>query len=756
MALTGQPKKDWEFIKYRSDKQVKFWPKLVKGEVEGLDVSKVDPEILECCLEQKYFRGEGHTSPADGRNSPKTPMEELWLLYIGVEHLSEEEENRGKKQKKIKDQSVQPIRARRVAGFPVLDKKKAPTGEYTYTVNFHDDGYLDFPSWLYARDQARKDLLWLAREVLGETLVIERVHQVVCDQFVSKNFDGVYRPGYGIEELTEAIKRQSRVPTRWSPEIKNYVPRSESEVESPENYEKLSMTQDARDFFKSTIGRADAVQWMLSVPDVSMIILCADNNLAEIFVSQIKSKFFLAAGANPSPLHLLFPEYILRGVKGTSGEPIESPARRLERTYPTLWADSIDSTLSGLHCDVLKFDDVVSNTNCQTPVTREKLKNHIDTTMSVCDTWGWIDMIGTRYFPDDYYGYLEASAIEKPEVHGIKLFKRAAWYVRPEFAHIGNKKVKMLQEHMVILTFPEHANWKFLQGKLRNEYTFRCQYLNEPVWGDDGVNIPLDLLKSHQMSPVEANALRGDIYVTGDLAKEAKKNSDYSTFVAIKVYKKRNLETGEQDGMVCAVVLEVDYGKWGQSEIAQHLAEMNKRWYPRKIHVEDTGGLESFRMYAIPEEFKKTGLPWYHIFWAPVEQGYDAKRNRIKGLEVLLKSDRLFFAMGPWNDEAFTQLSNYTGAKSTRSRKDDIPDAMAFIGRYLPSATPKSPEQQQQELNQQELEDAQRIIRAQHEAMFGVYNFNSRPTEQPIAIPVDDRRSSSIADRLFGGNGLRG
>lgn len=758
MPAEGQHKRDLNFVSHRATKQTKLWPKLVKGEVEQLDVSGIDQEILECCLEGKYFRGEGHTSPADGTGRRKAPMEELWFLYIGVETLSEEDENRGKKKKKKsgrEDLAIEPIRARRVAGVAVLDQNNIPTDEFTYGVNFHDDGYLDFPAWLYARDQARKDLIWLAREVLGETLLVPRIHQVICDQFVSKNFDGIYRPGYGIGELTAAIKRQNRVPRLWDTATKNYIPRTSTDLETPENYEKLSMTQDPRDFFKSTIGRADAVQWMLAVPDVSMIILCADNNLAEIFVSQIKTKFFLAAGATPSPLHLLFPEYVLRGVKGTSSEPIQTPARRMERTYPTLWADSIDSTLSGLHCDVLKFDDVVSNTNCQTPVTREKLKNHIDTTMSVCDTWGWVDMIGTRYFPDDYYGYLQAAAIEKPEVHGFKLFTRAAWYVKPEFAHIGNKKVKELEQHMVNLTFPEHADWKFLQGKLKNEYTFRCQYLNEPVWGTDSIDMPLELLKAHQMSPVEAQVLKGEVYILGDMAKEAKKNSDFSTFVAIKIYKARDQRTGQQDGIVSAVVLEVVFGKWTQSEIASNLAALNQRWLPRRIHVEDTGGLESFWVYAVPEAFKKTQLPWYHIFRAPVEQGYDAKRNRIKGLEVLLKADRLWFAMGPWNDEAFTQLSQYTGAKSTRSRKDDIPDAMSFISRYLPSSSPKSPEQQQQENDQQEREMGAKILRAQHEAMFGRTNYNPNPTlETQIAAP-DDSAQNSMAQRIFGGNGMR-
>lgn len=756
--LSVQAKKDWEFVSYRAKRQLGFWSRVVRGDIEGLNVSGVDPEVLSCCVDGKYFRGEGHVSSADGSGRVRSPMEELWLLYIGVENLTEEEEARGKGQKKKKgreETSVEPIKARRVAYSVVYDKKGVPIpNQFTYAVHFHDDGYLDFQSWLYARDQARKDLLWLNREVLDNSLVIERVHQSVCNQFVSLNFDGVYRPGYAVYELTAAIKRQNRVPTKWDSETKNYVPRSAHDVEDPYNYQKISLTEDARDFFKSTIGRANTIQCMLAVPDVSIIILCADNNLAEIFVGEIKKKFFLPAGAEPNSLHLLFPEYILRGVKGTSAEPLWSPARRLDRPYPTLWADSIESTLSGLHCDWFKLDDVISNTNCQTTTTREKLKNHIDTNMSVCDTWGWIDILGTRYFPDDYYGYLEALSEEKPDIYGIKSFVRAAWYVKPEFAHIGNKKVKQLEEHMVNLTFPEHADWKFLQGKLRNEYTFRCQYLNEPVWGSDAVDLPLELLKSHQMLPDEARSLKGDIVILGDMAKEAKKNSDFSAFVVMKIYRKKDPETKQQDGVVSVVVLEVLYGRWGQTETAQQIADLNKRWMPWRIQIENTGGLESFITLAIPAAFKMTSLPWHHIIWAPVEQGFDAKRNRIKGLEVLLKADRLYFAMGPWNDETFIQLSQYTGAKSTRTRKDDIPDAMSFISKYLPSSTPKTPEEQEQEAQQADRETNSRMLRAQHEAIFGresglIY------TPPPQIESAPSSPLGGIAGRLFGNNGMR-
>ena len=619
--LAGQRKKDWEFVKYRRDKQLDFWPKLVRGEIEGLDLSKVDPEILSCCLEGKYFRGEGHISSADGNGREKTPMEELWLLYVGVEHMSEEDEARGKgkskpskerpnkansdededkpkKKKKGRDETVvEPIRARRVVGTEILDKKGSPSGDFSYDriqylddrkglptgqyniydpIHFHDDGYLHFDQWLYARDQARKDLFWLNIAVLGNTKLTKATHRIVCNQFIQKDFDGVYRPGYSVDTVQSAIKRQNRAPVIWDPSVKNYVPKPGAE-EDPDNYRRMMILLYPRAFFKSTIGRADAIQWILCCPDISMMIMTAAKDLAAQFVLEIKKQFYLARGAVPKPLHLLFPEFVLRGVDGTSAEDLVTPARRRDRIYPTLWADSIDSTLSGWHCDVMKFDDVVSNTNCKTDATRLKLRGDLNNTLNLCDTWGKIDALGTRYFPDDYYGVRHDKSIEDPEAAGLKWFCGAAWYVKPEFMHVAKKNLRDIQEHMVVLTFPEHASFKYLLGLLKNdEKEFRCQQLNEPVWGDNfSIYFNEDVLKRAIVNPEVARSWRGETYILWDTAKEAKKNSDYTVGVVMKVFQK-------EDGVVAAVVMEVIFGHWIQSEIAYYIAMLNKKWMPKQ------------------------------------------------------------------------------------------------------------------------------------------------------------------------------
>ena len=52
----------------------------------------------------------------------------------------------------------------------------------------------EFDLWLDMRDQARKNLYWLTKTVLKKDLEPD-VHQVICDQFVQKNFDGAFPDG---------------------------------------------------------------------------------------------------------------------------------------------------------------------------------------------------------------------------------------------------------------------------------------------------------------------------------------------------------------------------------------------------------------------------------------------------------------------------------------------------------------------------------------------------------------------------------
>jgi hypothetical protein len=142
------------------------------------------------------------------------------------------------------------------------------------------------------------------------------------------------------------------------------------------------------------------------------------------------------------------------------------------------------------------------------------------------------------------------------------------------------------------------------------------------------------------------------------------------------------------------------------------------------------------------------------IYWKPVDNTKNAKANRIKSLELLLADDRLHFVTGPWLDETFKQLVQYTGEKSTRFRKDDIPDALSFIIDLLPrEAVPNNTTDPKESERVVEEQQQQAARAAWYQRLHGVSSQPIQPTSAQPEPQLDPRRASMT--KLFGGNGLR-
>lgn len=595
----------------------------------------------------------------------------------------------------------------------VEDKKKAKKSSIRPSVSKILGEERSFEEWLEMRDQARKDLFWLGRDVLKKDLV-EKTHRIVCEQFVQKNFDGAYHEGYTIGDVHKAIDRQQRFDDKG-------------------NATKEMLLLDPRGFFKSTIDGIDCIQWMLNAPDIRILILTGEYKLAAAFMKEIKAYMFFADGADPTDFHLLFPEYVLTGVSGSSKEPIECPARRHDQKEATLWVNSIDSNLSGWHCDIKKGDDVITDENSNTEAAREKLKDKFDGTDNLLDEWGFSDNIGTRYFAGDWYG-TRLEPADPDDFVPLKYFVRKCWEVKPGSEDVPLKK---LTEDMVVLNFPEKATFTSLRKKLlKSERSFRNQQLNEPSEDDQSefkVTFSEDLLRTRIMH-ASAAPKEGDLYVVWDWAPSAGKYSDMSVGVAGRIVK-------SQDGRFGIVVLEVLFDRWKPSELAFHIVAFNKKWVPKKTLIEKSPGAELLQM-EISRQAVKYGTS-IDVYWKPVTLQADAKRNRIKGLETLLQDNLLSFVGGTWIDETFRQLVNYTGERKNKGRKDDIPDAISFLCFFLPSTTTN----EDYEALQLAAEKAATRKR-EYERMFG----GQQTVRQ--SDPVAPVKSEDPRNRIFGGNGL--
>jgi len=674
MALTDAQKQARRRAKLRGDAILPFDP----AEVAAQQASRAEKEAdLQRLLEEVIsLDREGLRYKGEARSYTK-----LVRLYYGQPETGDADEEVGgalekaKKAKKNKRPNPSETKIRiENSQIDPPERVKGKKGK-SENVDYEVDDVVGFWRWLDLRDRARKDLFWLGR-LLGWGWY-RSVHQITCDQFVKKNFggpwlnldgtedktrpavDSMYFEDYKLKDFHDALDVQERF--------------DESGVPTKE-----MMLLDSRGFYKSTIDGVDATQWLLACPDIRILIITGEYKLALSFLLEIKGYFCLAEGQDPTAFHLLFPEYVVTGVDGTSKEPLFSPARIITQRQGSIWVNSIVANISGWHCDIKKGDDVVTNANSNTEETREKIKKDYDGTDDLLDPHGFSDHIGTRYFTNDWYGTRLTPQEGESSIAPIKYHCRGAWTVKPEFAEVP---IMQLTEGMVNLHFPQKWTFNKLRRLLlkKGEREFKNQQLNQPTDAaeDSGFKISFTEsdLRAH-MYQREAAPKAGDIYIVWDWALSDKKTSDYSVGVVARLYKNDANEWA-------FVILEIVYDKWKHSELAFQIVALSKRWGPKVTMIEQSNAAD-----FLSEEIKRVGQRFGYqpyIYWKQPSRQENAKRNRIKSIELLLAEHRLHFVLGPWIDETIKQFVLYTGEKKNKGRKDDIPDAISYLLYILPA-----------------------------------------------------------------------
>lgn len=614
----------------------------------------------------------------------------LLRLYYGQSEIGEQDQENAEttpsKGPKRPNPSITPIRIQNSNLDPTSKAKgnKKGTSEIDYEVN----EVVSFERWLDLRDRARKDLFWLGR-LLGKGLY-RSVHQVICDQFVQKNFGGPWLKTDGTVDESRPPVEPMYFDGYTLDDFHGMIEVHHDEWEDHENVTQKNpygrktemILLDSRGFYKSTIDGIDAVQWLINCPDIRIFIIAGKYDLSVLFMKEIKSYFYMAKGQEPTAFHLLFPEYVLYGNEGTSKEPLDCPARLMVHggKEPSLWVDSIVSNLSGWHCDIKKGDDVVTDKNSNTEETREDLKFKYDGTDDLLDPHGFMDHIGTRYFTDDWYGTRMKPNKETGECAPYKYFCRGCWTIKPEYRDLP---LVSLTEEMVTLTFPQRWGFKRLRALLlkkmsenNSDRAFRNQQMNEPTDAeeDSGFKISFteDAIRAH-MYQRDAAPRVGQVFVVWDWALSEKATSDFSAGVAGRLYK-------NDAGQWSFTILEIIYDKWKSSELAHQIVDFSRRWGPEVTFIEKSNGADMLKM-----EIQRVGNKYgYHpyIVWPVPSRQENAKRNRIKGVEIILSEHRLHFVLGSWMDETIKQLTQYTGEKKNKGRKDDIPDAIAMLLQY--------------------------------------------------------------------------
>ena len=194
--------------------------------------------------------------------------------------------------------------------------------------------------------------------------------------------------------------------------------------------------------FKSSIDIADCVQWIICYPEVTIAVMTGVYKLAGDFITEIRSHFELEKSGeeideNKKPVYkprdlldrvtgdretsifqVLFPEHCTPPGEGLQTE-FQTPAIGGIRE-PSVRAASIEQALSGSHYCVMKLDDVVTNENSLTSDRLAKVNKQIGINKALLHPYGFLDVIGTWYDENDYYGKIIAKEIELAEKRGLQ------------------------------------------------------------------------------------------------------------------------------------------------------------------------------------------------------------------------------------------------------------------------------------------------------------------------------------------------
>lgn len=230
-----------------------------------------------------------------------------------------------------------------------------------------------------------------------------------------------------------------------------------------------------RHSIKSQIITVGHSLWKLvKNPNLRILIYSDSQTKASGFLSGIKSH--IEGKAPNSKFREMYPKWETqpRGGdadnKGTyTDSRIVISARTYEQKDPTIDTGGIDTSKTGMHFDIIFFDDIVSDANTTTKVQMDKVHACYKKALSLLKPGGEVFIVGTRWHFGDAYGRI---IDDNKERDNFSVFIRDA--------EMLNKDGKLLFEDVGL-------DQKFLdyQRQEQGSYLYSCNPFEAPIMMED-------------------------------------------------------------------------------------------------------------------------------------------------------------------------------------------------------------------------------------------------------------------------------
>lgn len=531
------------------------------------------------------------------------------------------------------------------------------------------------------------------------------------------------------------------------------------------------LLQASRNTMKSTASLCLGVCAVLCCPSIRILLVSETTKLSKDFIKTFRGLW--ERGSNPAyeRFQNFFADYCIEPGDGKANE-FTSPMRSFVLPQETAEAASLEVAVAGRRADLQLYDDVISNLNTGNDDQRQKGLNTYDALLKLREAGAGITItIGTPWVApppggvgDLYYELMKRNDPQAVERHGEKYMSptdrelavmvEPAWILKPEATHLFPDHVNSLTEgHVQELTCPSRWPFKALMKEARaNIQMFQtqnlCMYVESeeskwtPTFTEEELRTKLRSIDFFDKSPAAM------VVASVDAANSVSQYADKSSICIAKIIPYR--DAGRERNI--AFVVEVIAGRWKYSDMAAKLAEACQKHQVTNVAVEKNNIPWEDWLAAVHRNFVLRGYPVPNILprlsTGIAGSSVSAKMRRVKGTEVLFNNNQIFFAYGDWNDALFREMVRFKGQRSGSSdgSKDDMVDSLGTLtSTFLVQDTGIKPEKSEEQMQMEAAVEAQKMLRAQHDAIFG--NFVS-PQQQRVYTPPDESPPGGLVGTL--------
>lgn len=364
---------------------------------------------------------------------------------------------------------------------------------------------------------------------------------------------------------------------------------------------------------------------------------------------------------------------------------------------PSMWADGVDVSSTGLHMDVVIFDDLVGGNSYRSTVKKDKAEDLYDDKCDQIMSTGWMLDIGTIWAEDDIHRRIAENHYESFDfvVHTI-------WGTGPEleaddfekgpdgiYRVVGNKAddAEMIWYGFEQLT-DEVTNGYLLPEEQRREMAFHWaakimledkkgkaaswakQYLNRVIASED------QLYHDWMFKPYPVAGLpRLNKYILTDSATGRDNRSSY-----------RVVATVGKDANDVAYLIDLDFGRWEPRVYVEKILEHWLRYAPKKLVFEKVSWQDSFKL-NVEQMCELRGLEKPRVAMV-TGRSLESKLERMEAAQPRYVNGRFL-----WNPklkektcddkevwgEAVAQFKRVHELEQVRGLILDIPDALSDI-----------------------------------------------------------------------------